>query len=238
MTAALTFGGWLKRRRMGLGLTQKELARLVGYALVTLRKVEADELRPSGQMAKKLAEVLELAPEEQAQFVPLHATQPTGRTLRCPACTLPLPATQGQSRNHLLCLPLSPGRISTWPAAHLTSRRTRHNLPALTTALIGREEELAELAQLLADPATRPVTILSAGGMGKTSLAIAAAWQQVEQFADGVCWVPLAPLTEAKDLVLADCRCPWPAAAGRTYARAAGRRLSACQAPAAGAGQL
>ena len=39
--------------------------------------------------------------------------------------------------------------------------------------------------------------------MGKTSLAIAAAWQQIEQFADGVCWVPLAPLTEAKDLVLA-----------------------------------
>ena len=39
--------------------------------------------------------------------------------------------------------------------------------------------------------------------MGKTSLAIAAAAQQIEQFPDGVCWVPLAPLTEAKDLVLA-----------------------------------
>ena len=69
MTAALTFGEWLKRRRMSLGLTQKELARQVGYAPVTLRKVEADELRPSGQMARKLAEALELAPEEQAQFV-------------------------------------------------------------------------------------------------------------------------------------------------------------------------
>ena len=41
----------------------------MGYAPVTLRKVEADELRPSGQMAKKLAETLELTPEEQAQFV-------------------------------------------------------------------------------------------------------------------------------------------------------------------------
>ncbi len=39
--------------------------------------------------------------------------------------------------------------------------------------------------------------------MGKTSLAIASAWQQVERFADGVCWVPLAPLTQSKDLVLA-----------------------------------
>ncbi len=39
--------------------------------------------------------------------------------------------------------------------------------------------------------------------MGKTSLAIAAARQQIDRFDDGVCWVPLAPLTEAKDLVLA-----------------------------------
>ena len=69
MTAAPTFGGWLKRRRLSQGLTQKELARQVGYAQVTLRKVEADELRPSGQMARKLAEALELAPEEQTQFV-------------------------------------------------------------------------------------------------------------------------------------------------------------------------
>jgi transcriptional regulator with XRE-family HTH domain len=69
MTAALTFGSWVKLRRMGLGLTQKELARRVGYAAVTLRKVEADELRPSGQMAQKLAEALALEAEEQAQFV-------------------------------------------------------------------------------------------------------------------------------------------------------------------------
>ena len=38
MNTALTFGAWLKRRRGGLGLTQKELAQQVGYAEVTLRK--------------------------------------------------------------------------------------------------------------------------------------------------------------------------------------------------------
>ena len=37
------------------------------HAAVTLRKVEADELRPSVQLAKKLAKALELAPDEQAQ---------------------------------------------------------------------------------------------------------------------------------------------------------------------------
>ena len=69
MKDALTFGGWVQWRRKALGLTQKELARRVGYAPITLRKVEADDLRPSWQLARKLAEALALEPEEQAQFV-------------------------------------------------------------------------------------------------------------------------------------------------------------------------
>lgn len=47
----------------------------------------------------------------------------------------------------------------------------RHNLTAPPTALIGREEELAELTRLLADPACRLVTIVGLGGSGKTRLA-------------------------------------------------------------------
>jgi DNA-binding SARP family transcriptional activator/predicted ATPase len=81
--------------------------------------------------------------------------------------------------------------------------RPKYNLPAQTTPLIGREQELTELAHLLADPAIRLVTILSAGGMGKTHLAVATASNHVEHFADGVCWVGLAPLTEANEMVYA-----------------------------------
>ena len=193
MTAAFTFGEWLKRRRMSLGLTQKELARQVGYAPVTLRKVEADELRPSAQMARKLAAALALPGENQEQFVRFARDEVHWDDLSLPGLTLSAPLPPVQPPN------LPPQQ----PEPPLARRRISQNLPALTTALVGRDEELAELAQLLADPATRLVTILSAGGMGKTSLAIAAAGQQIEQFADGVCWVPLAPLTEAKDLVLA-----------------------------------
>lgn len=198
MTAAPTFGGWLKRRRLSLGLTQKELARQVGYAQVTLRKVEADELRPSGQMARKLAEALEFAPEEQTQFVRFARDEAHWDDLALPerGPLASLPAAQLPEQQQPLTIQ-QPAAIAA------ERRRTRHNLPALTTALIGRDEELAELAQLLADAETRLITILSAGGVGKTSLAIAAAQQQAEQFSDGVCWVPLAPLTEAKELVLA-----------------------------------
>lgn len=69
MKDAPTFGSWVRLRRQALGLTQKELARQVGCATVTLRKVEAGDLRPSSQMARKLADALQLEPEEQARFV-------------------------------------------------------------------------------------------------------------------------------------------------------------------------
>ena len=160
----------------------------MGYASVTLRKVEADELtfRADGHEA---SQSVELAPTNKPSSCALPATKRTGMTSRRRPCRLA--ATYEDMR---------PCR-ATHPTGALSSRNT--DLPVATTGLIGRKVELAELAQLLADPATRLVTILSAGGMGKTSLAVAAALQQVEQFADGICWVPLAPLTEAKDLVLA-----------------------------------
>ena len=50
-----------------------------------------------------------------------------------------------------------------------------HNLPPDPTPFIGREPELAQIAERLADPACRLLTILGPGGMGKTRLAIQAA---------------------------------------------------------------
>ena len=144
MTAPLTFGSWLKRRRQGLGLTQKELARQVGYAPVTLRKVEADELRPSGQMAKKLAAALELTPEEQAQFVRFARDEAHWDDLALPgrAASPPIPSTHPPEPADSVL-----DEIPAQPAMAAVGRsRPKHNLPALTTTLLGREEELAELA--------------------------------------------------------------------------------------------
>src|SRR5438128_7135442 len=64
-----SFGAWLKRRRKALDLTQADLARLVGCAVVSIRKIEADEQRPSRQTAERLAQHLQIPPEEQATFV-------------------------------------------------------------------------------------------------------------------------------------------------------------------------
>src|SRR5262249_26372883 len=64
-------------------------------------------------------------------------------------------------------------------------------LPVPLTPLIGREQEVAEVSQLLADPTIRLVTILGPGGIGKTHLALEVARQQSGQFPGSVCFVAL-----------------------------------------------
>ena len=66
-----SFGKLIKDHRKVLDLTQAELARRVGCATITLRKIEADSLRPSVQIAERLAMVLNIPLAERADFVRL-----------------------------------------------------------------------------------------------------------------------------------------------------------------------
>ena len=67
----ISFGRIVKERRNELGLTQAELGRRVGCAAITVRKIEADSLRPSVQIAEHLAVTLNVPDEEQFAFVRL-----------------------------------------------------------------------------------------------------------------------------------------------------------------------
>src|SRR5215212_6657182 len=69
MDADISFGRWLKRRRKALDLTQDHLAREVGCAVGTIRKLEADALQPSREIARRLAERLGVPTEAHADFV-------------------------------------------------------------------------------------------------------------------------------------------------------------------------
>ncbi|GAO73816.1 ATP-binding protein [Meiothermus ruber] len=63
-----SFGYWLKRRRKALDLTQTELARRARCATATIRKIEADERKPSPELAGLLANALEISPQERSTF--------------------------------------------------------------------------------------------------------------------------------------------------------------------------
>jgi predicted ATPase len=76
-----------------------------------------------------------------------------------------------------------------------------HNLPAPLTPLVGREQEVAAVCALLRHPEVRLVTLTGTGGVGKTRLGLEVGTNLLDDFADGVCFVPLAPMSDA-DLVI------------------------------------
>jgi predicted ATPase/transcriptional regulator with XRE-family HTH domain len=173
----VTFGEWLKQRRKQLDLTQEALAGQVGCSTATLKKIEAGDRRPSRQIAELLARHLRLPAEQHATFV---------RVARGELPLERLPSARGpQSGNGARPAPAAP----------------RTNLTTTQSALIGRERELNSVAQLLADPQCRLVTISGTGGVGKTSLALHAAEARLADFAHGVFAILLAPLNRTEQIV-------------------------------------
>ena len=83
------------------------------------------------------------------------------------------------------------------PPAVVGARRLT-NLP-VAEALVGRDADTAALTQLLAEH--RLVTVLGAGGIGKTRLAQAVARRLVGAYANGVWWVDLAALSSPEQIV-------------------------------------
>src|SRR5215470_1671455 len=75
------------------------------------------------------------------------------------------------------------------------------NVPTPLTSLIGREQEVAAAYDLLLRPEVRLVTLTGPGGVGKTHLGLQIAHDLLNDFTDGVCFIPLATISDP-DLVV------------------------------------
>jgi predicted ATPase/transcriptional regulator with XRE-family HTH domain len=176
-----SFGNWIKRRRKALDLTQEQLAQRVGCSTSAIFKIEADERRPSRQIAELLAQHLEIPADQHALFLKiarqekgianLEEVKPIADFVPVPEQTLP-----------------------------------KSSLPVFPTRFVGREHEIEIVTSQMHDPACRLLTLTGPGGVGKTRLAVETARRLEDHFLDGVVFLPMAAVNQDASIipVLAD----------------------------------
>ena len=104
---------------------------------------------------------------------------------------------RGFARAERLYQLIVPGLRAEFPPIG-TREALRTNLPPPLTSFVGRERALADVRKHAR--ALRMVTLVGAGGTGKTRLMLEAAAELVDTFADGVWLVELAPLADAAQI--------------------------------------
>lgn len=78
---------------------------------------------------------------------------------------------------------------------------TQHNLPSQATSFVGRTQEITDISTRLNEADCRLLTLLGAGGIGKTRLAIAVAEQEVSNYSDGIYYIPLQAIASAENIL-------------------------------------
>ena len=175
MISEESFGVWLSRRRKSFGLTQNQLASQIHCATITLRKIEADQRKPSLQIAEKLAKIFNLPDSEQKNFLNFARGD-----------------WQSDSTSESLNFP--------W---HLQNSQSLFKIPTPLTSLIGREQELTTVKEYFLDADIRLVTISGPPGIGKTRLSQDVSRGLLAYFPDGIFFISVANLDNSHQLISA-----------------------------------
>lgn len=177
-------------------------------------------VRTSGYSQKELAEAVGLHPKVLSRKLndngKTHLTNLEVQQIIKVLANWHVITTQDEALHLLELAQMEPNSFGAeaWqqpPLSQLTAKRTqfvhsndfhtsihikRHNLPAPTTRLIGREWAVERLLKLLGRDEVRLLTLFGTGGSGKTRLALQVASEMVDMFAQGVWFVPLAGVSD------------------------------------------
>jgi predicted ATPase/DNA-binding XRE family transcriptional regulator len=172
--ASASLGALLRAHRLAAGLTQEALAERAAVGARSVQGIEEGERQPRRETIRRLAQALGLAGSPLARFE---------------AAARPAP------RRHVA----RPGDV---PRNALQSpdvgSSSRPSLPIPPTSFVGRERDVAEITRRLrGEPAdNRLITLVGAGGCGKSRLALQIARGLLEHYSDGVWLVELASLAD------------------------------------------
>jgi predicted ATPase/transcriptional regulator with XRE-family HTH domain len=176
--AKVPFHVWLKEQRRALDLTQKDLAQRIGCSVVTVKKWESGELRPSKDLAEILAGHFSIPSEQRSAFVRFARSTAAGNRTRSTGVSSHVDRTPWQSLTGL-----------------------HNNLPAPPNAFIGRGLEVAAVRELLHRSGVRLLTLSGPPGIGKTRLSLEVAAELLADpedslFEDGIYFVGLASIKD------------------------------------------
>jgi transcriptional regulator with XRE-family HTH domain len=168
------FGTVLRSMRLAAGLSQAGLAERAGLSEKAVGALErGDRTTPRPATVVLLADALGASPADRERLLAAaHAeAQPIDRRR---------PTEREQ------------------PTDTDAASVARPGLPAPPTPLLGRQQDVAAVSQLVSPSggAARLLTLIGPGGVGKTRVALAVALELVDAFADDVWFVDLSPLRD------------------------------------------
>jgi transcriptional regulator with XRE-family HTH domain len=168
------FGALLRQFRLDAGITQQELAERAKLSVEAISTLERGaRTRPHRDTVTLLARALELSLERETLLISTIGTphpsrqRERGEALDASLLRIVRPDSQGAPRT---------------------------NLPGQLTSFVARQPEIREIAALLREH--RLVTVVGAGGVGKTRVAVQLGGDLLTACADGVWLIDLAPIAD------------------------------------------
>jgi predicted ATPase len=148
---------------------------------------------PAPDREPRLAEMLaRIEAEGSVSYRHFRTARELGRLVRDDLATL---LSEQFAAAHLAAAPAPP-----------PSRHGPRPLPMDATSLVGREQAIDEVADLMVGPDVRLVTLTGLGGIGKSRLAVAVAERLVDSVEARTAFVPLAAVTEPELVLVAVAR--------------------------------